>query len=163
MLLLGLLFADMAMAQVVIDTTTNTVTLPPITFPKDGSPTWFYSKEGLAALMGILVVLSQYIATLFPGFRKLKLDTPLKAIVLGIGVVVIVSTVKGMPLLPTLLTYVFSSVSFWSQSIYSLIGKPALGSSTEVAAAVAKSAVEDPTVPYPEPVPTETESGEKKN
>lgn len=149
--------------MVTIDTTNNIVDLPPIKLPQDGNIAWLYSKEGMSAIIGLLVVITQYIATLFPGFRKLKLDTPLKAIVIGIAVTAVFATVKGMPLVPTLISLIFGSVGFWSQSIYSIIGKPALGSSTEVAAAVAKSAVEDPTVPYPEPYATELPTDEKKN
>jgi len=160
-----LLFVTDMFCQVVIDTLNNTVTLPTIQFPKDGDLTWYYSKEGMAAIIGILTVLAHYLANLFPAFRKLKLDAPLKAIGIGIGVTVIFATIKGMPLVGTLLTFIFSSVSFWSQSIYSIVGKPVLGSSNDVAAAVAKSAVEDPNVPYPEQGATELDPSldEKKN
>lgn len=158
--LLCTLFADMAFAQAVLDTTTNTITLPPITFPKDGGVQWLYTKEGQSALLGLFGVITYYISNVFPAFRKIKLDAPLKAIIVGIGVTVIFATVKGMPLFPTLLSFVFTSVPFWSQAIYSFAAKPLLGSSNDVVAAVSKSGADDPNVPYDGV--TENTTGEAK-
>ena len=92
LLIVALLFVAVinSFAQgVIIDTATNTVTLPPISFPKDGNTAWYYSKEGMAGLIGILTVLAHYLANLIPGFRKLKLDAPLKAIAIGMWLSII--------------------------------------------------------------------------
>ena len=133
--------------SVIIDTVANSISIPTITIPKN-DPAFFFSENGLMAVATLLSIIGFYLANLIPGFRALKLDKGVKVGALTVGIVVLLTTLKGAAILPALIKYVFASIPFWTQVGYGVVFKPLLGSSNDLVAKVAEAAVEDPDIAY---------------